>query len=99
MKLVMKRDQSRLHYWLNLITVTILSLVLTFFILVIYASNRWVQSHLHPARIIPTGASLVENNIPYEDIELTTKDGIELAAWYTPSKNGAVILVAQRQPT
>ena len=44
MKLVMKRNQSRLRYWLNLITVTVLSLALTFFILVIYASNRWVQS-------------------------------------------------------
>jgi fermentation-respiration switch protein FrsA (DUF1100 family) len=91
---VKKNNQSRLRYWLNLSAVTVLSLALTFFIIVIYASNRWVQSYLHPVRIIPTGAWLVENNIPYQEIELTTKDGIKLAAWYTPHENGAVILVA-----
>jgi fermentation-respiration switch protein FrsA (DUF1100 family) len=32
--------------------------------------------------------------IQYEDIALRTKDGVELAAWYTPSTNGAAILVA-----
>jgi uncharacterized protein len=90
----MKRNQSRLRYWLNLTTITVLSFALTFFILIIYASNRWVQSYLHPVRNISTGASLDENNISYQEIELTTKDGINLAAWYTPPQNGAVILVA-----
>lgn len=90
----MKQNKTRLRYWLNLLTLAVLSLALTFFILVIYASNRWVQSYRHPARIIPTGAWLVENDISYQEIELTTKDGIKLAAWYTPSENGSVILVA-----
>jgi uncharacterized protein len=98
----MKTNKTRLRYWLNLLTLAVLSLVLTFFILDIYASNRWVQSYRHPARIIPTGTGLVENNIPYQEIELTTKDGLKLAAWYTPPKpalstvegNGSVILVA-----
>jgi fermentation-respiration switch protein FrsA (DUF1100 family) len=90
----MKNKKSRLRYWLNLSAMTALLLILTFFIFVLYASNRWVQSYLHPARIIPTGAWLVENNISYEELELTTEDGVKLAAWYTPSKNGAVILVA-----
>ena len=90
----MKKNKSRLRYWLNLLSLAILSFALTFFILVIYASNRWVQSYRHPARIIPTGAWLVENDIPYQEIELTTHDGIKLAAWYTPTQNGSVILVA-----
>jgi dipeptidyl aminopeptidase/acylaminoacyl peptidase len=88
------KNQSCLRYWLNLSAMTVLSLTLTFFILVIYASNRWVQSHLRPARNIPTGALLVENNIPYQEVELTTEDGVKLAAWYTPPQNGKVILVA-----
>jgi fermentation-respiration switch protein FrsA (DUF1100 family) len=94
---VISNNKPRLRYWLNLITITILSLSLTFFILVIYASNRWVQSYLHPVRIIPTGDLLKKNNIPYQEIELTTQDGIKLAAWYTPPNaegSGAVILVA-----
>ncbi len=90
----MKNNKSRLRYWLNLLTLTVLSFVLTFFILVIYVSNRWVQTNRHPARIIPTGAWLVENDIPYQEIELKTNDDIKLAAWYTPPQNGSVILVA-----
>ena len=88
------KNKKNLRYWLNLITVTILSLSLSLFIVVLYASNQWIQSYLHPARIIPTGDSLKENNIPYQEIELTTKDGVKLSAWYTPPQNGAVILVA-----
>jgi fermentation-respiration switch protein FrsA (DUF1100 family) len=91
---VRSNNKSRLRYWLNLAIITILSFALTFFILVLYASNRWVQSYLHPARFIPTGNLLKKNNIPFQNIELTTKDGIKLAAWYTPSENGALILVA-----
>jgi uncharacterized protein len=93
----LKVNKTRKRYWLNLIIATILSLSLTFFILVLYASNRWAQSYLHPARIIPTGNWLMENNIPFEVIELTAEDGVKLAAWYTPPHaegSGAVILVA-----
>ncbi|MBK8824212.1 MAG: alpha/beta hydrolase [Anaerolineales bacterium] len=88
------KNKPRLRYWLNLTTVTVLSLALTFFILVFHASNRWTQSFLHPARYIPAGNWLKQNNIPYQEIELTAADGVKLAAWYTPPKNGAVILVA-----
>jgi fermentation-respiration switch protein FrsA (DUF1100 family) len=90
----MKNNRSRLRYWLNLTAITVLSFSLAFFILTLYMSNRWVQSYLHPARNIPTGAWLVENNIPYQEVELTTRDGIKLEAWYTPPQNNAVILVA-----
>ena len=88
------KNKPRLRYWLNLITITFFSLALTFFILVFHTSNRWAQSFLHPARDIPAGDSLKQNNIPYQEIELTAADGVKLAAWYTPPKNGAVILVA-----
>ena len=87
-------NKNRLRYWLNLITITVLSLALTFFMLVFYASNRWAQSFLHPTRYISTGNWLKENSISYQEIELTAEDGVKLAAWYTPPQNGAVILVA-----
>jgi dipeptidyl aminopeptidase/acylaminoacyl peptidase len=32
--------------------------------------------------------------VPYQDVTLKTADGLTLAAWYTPSTNGATILVA-----
>jgi fermentation-respiration switch protein FrsA (DUF1100 family) len=90
----MKNQKSRLRYWINLLTLAILSLSLAFLFFTIYASNRWAQSYLYPARIIPTGTWLAENNIPYREVKLTTTDDINLAAWYTPPQNGSVILVA-----
>jgi len=73
---------------------TALSLTLAFFILVIYASNRWVQSYLYPVRNFPPANWPATRNIAFQEVELTTKDGIKLAAWYTPPKNGSVVLVA-----
>ena len=32
--------------------------------------------------------------IPFESVTLTTEDGLNLSAWYTPPQNGAVILIA-----
>lgn len=49
---------------------------------------------MHPPRKIPPGTTLTEANIPFQRLELRTKDGISLAAWYTPPKNGVVILLA-----
>jgi fermentation-respiration switch protein FrsA (DUF1100 family) len=82
------------RYWLNLSAMTALSLALTFFILVVYASGRWAQNHRHPVRNVSTGEWLRENEISYQDAKLTTMDGLVLAAWYTPPQNGSVILVA-----
>jgi uncharacterized protein len=97
----MMNKRFGLRYWLNFIAVTVLSLSLGFFIITLYISNHLAQSYLHPARVIPSGNFLKQNNIPYQTIELTTQDGIKLAAWYTPPKpalssvegNGALILI------
>lgn len=58
-------------------------------------TNRWTKAALYPARHdLPTGDLLRSKNIPFETVTLTTKDGLKLAAWYTPPQNNAVILVA-----
>ena len=53
-----------------------------------------VNNALHPPRIIPPGNTLRKYKVPYQRVDLVTEDGIRLAAWYTPPKNGAVILLA-----
>jgi fermentation-respiration switch protein FrsA (DUF1100 family) len=53
-----------------------------------------VNNVLHPRRIIPPGNTLRKYAIPYETVNLMTSDGIRLAAWYTPPRKGAVILLA-----
>jgi dipeptidyl aminopeptidase/acylaminoacyl peptidase len=32
-------------------------------------------------------------NLPYEDVEITSPDGLKLAGWFVPSQNGAVIIM------
>jgi uncharacterized protein len=53
-----------------------------------------VNTYLHPPRTIATGDLLRAGHIEYQEIQLTTEDGIKLRAWYTPPKNGAVVLLA-----
>jgi hypothetical protein len=53
-----------------------------------------VNNALHPPRIIPPGNTLKKLNIPYQSIDLITEDGVRLSAWYTPPRNGVVILLA-----
>ncbi len=86
--------KSRARYWLNLFALTFLSLCLAVFIILAYAGERSMQAYLHPARFAPSDAFLKANNIPYQEIELTTQDGVKLSAWYTPPQNGVVILAA-----
>ena len=53
-----------------------------------------VNNALHPPRIIPPGNTLRKYKIPFQSLDLITTDGIRLSAWYTPPRNGAVILLA-----
>ena len=62
--------------------------------LTLLAGYAEVDNILRPPRNIPQGKTLRKYNIPYQNVELVTEDGIRLAAWYTPPKKGAVILVA-----
>lgn len=83
------------RYWLNLFFTTILFVLLGILALTLIFTNRWTQSILYPSsRISPTGDLLEAQGIPFEDVILTTEDGLELSAWYTPPQNGAVILIA-----
>ncbi len=82
------------RYVFNIFSTIIISLLCAILFLTAYYTYHWTQSILHPQRFIATGDSLKENNIEYQEVELITKDGLKLSAWYTPPKNGAVILLA-----
>lgn len=53
-----------------------------------------VNDALHPPRVVPPGTTLLEEGIAHQRIDLITEDGVRLAAWYTPPRKGAVILLA-----
>lgn len=59
-----------------------------------FTAYRLAHSYMHPPRVVATGEMLRANGINFETISLATEDEITLRAFYVPSKNGAVILVA-----
>jgi len=90
----MKQIHRGWQYWIRLVFVTILLLIAALGTSTVWLSYRQTDSYLHPTRNIASGELLRANGIEFQDIELITQDGIKLSAWYTPPKNGAVILVA-----
>ena len=49
----------------------------------------------HPPRLLHAKDDTpLRLGISYQEIVLTTRDGLKLAAWYTPPQNGVVVLVA-----
>jgi fermentation-respiration switch protein FrsA (DUF1100 family) len=90
----MKKKNTGRRYWLNLFSAVIISILIALLFLVLWISYRQTQGYLHPTRVIASGDLLRANNVEYQTIELTAEDGIKLRAFYTPSQNGVVILVA-----
>src|SRR5215216_3702726 len=62
--------------------------------LLVILSVAEVQNALHPPRLIPPVNTLRKYKVLYQPVNLMTEDGIRLSAWYTPPKNGVVILLA-----
>ena len=69
-------------------------ILLAFTSLLLGLSLYGLYDVLHPPRIIPPGTTLREENVSFQQVDLTTEDDIRLTAWYTPPKNGTVILLA-----
>lgn len=90
------------QYWLNLFIAAALALTIAMPGVVVFLGYRQAQAYLHPVRSVASGELLKANNIEYQEIELHTRDGVTLSAWYTPPEpalsgvegNGAVILLA-----
>ena len=88
----MKRRGRR--YWLNLLGFT-----LGLWALLLAGGTLWftyarTMAYIHPARQAATGQWLRQAGVQYEEVTLSTEDGLRLRAWYTAPRNGAVILVA-----
>lgn len=62
--------------------------------LIILLGFAEINEVLHPPRKVSSGTVLARWNIKYQSVDLLTDDGIRLSGWYTPPRNGAVILLA-----
>ena len=67
--------------------------LLALVVIIVFASVK-LNDALHPPRKISSGTVLAQWKIKYQPVDLMTEDGVRLSAWYTPPRNGAVILVA-----
>ncbi len=89
----MKRNTWR--YWLNLFGVALATLLLLSLGGLLWFSHWQALDYMHPQPLPPpSGELLRENGISFQEVELTTSDGVHLAAWYTSPQNSALILVA-----
>src|SRR5215213_624144 len=90
----MRSTESRWHYGARMILAVILSLLVTFTVTVVWVSYQQTSDYLHPARQTASGALLEASGIESQEVVLVTEDNVRISAWYTPPRNGAVILVA-----
>ncbi len=81
------------HYWRNLILFGLCIFLVSVTIGIGYQSYRTAYAFLHPTKV-HDNATPGNFGIPFQPIQLVTRDGLHLAAWYTPPQNGTVILLA-----
>jgi fermentation-respiration switch protein FrsA (DUF1100 family) len=81
-------------YWARLFFAFIAEAAIALAVLIAGLSYASVYRYLRPPRIIPPGYTLEERKVKFQAVDLITKDGIRLSTWYTPPKNGTVILLA-----
>lgn len=90
----MKPTYKGWQYWIKLTFTITLSLIFALSITIVLFSYQQAMVYVHPARRTASGDLLRANGIEFQEVELITEDNIKLSAWYTPPKNGAVILAA-----
>lgn len=88
------------RYYLNLLLFGLSVLTLGLAAGVLHLTHQHALGYVHPARMVrPADDTPARYGIPYQEITLTTSDGLRLRAWYTPPQNGAVVLVVHGYAT
>lgn len=91
----MRRPQRDARYWRNLTLFVLVVLGAVAVGTVIFSAHRLAQAYVTPVRYQADPADTpAQFGVAYQNLSLTTADGVSLQDWYTPSSNGAVILVA-----
>jgi uncharacterized protein len=79
-------DDSRRWRYLRRTLLAVAALVVGFEVV---AAMAFAYVFTHAARPVVPEAAL---GTPYEEVTFTTSDGLELAGWYIPSRNGAAVI-------
>ena len=89
MGIVMKRKRPA-WYYLNLITFALLCFIL--FGSTTYAGVMTI-AHTRPARASICCSTPSDWGFVYDNVTISTSDGLKLSGWYLPSKNGAAVIL------
>jgi hypothetical protein len=79
-------DESRRRRYLRRTLIGVAALVVWFEVVL---SIAFAYVYTHAARPVVPAAAL---GAPHDDVTFTTSDGLELAGWYIPSRNGAAVI-------
>jgi dienelactone hydrolase len=78
------------RYWLKLLIVGVIGgLLIGYLGYVIVAAEAYAQ----PAHASLGGITPLDRGLAYEDVTLTTNDGLSLKGWYLPSHNRAAVIL------
>ena len=82
------------YYWARLGLLFVVRAFVLWTVIMVVLGALEVNLVLHPPRKLSSGTVLAQWHIQYQPVDLLTDDGIHLSGWYTPARNGAVILLA-----
>ena len=80
--------------WTRLVFTYAVGILIALAVSMVVLGSVKLNEILRPPRRVSSGSVLAQWKISYQSVDLVTEDGIPLSAWYTPPRNGAVILVA-----
>lgn len=82
------------RYWLNLISFTLVAIVAGYFAYVYLGVSYFMaKGFTQPKRLAVCCFTPADKGLAYEEVELTTKDGVTIRGWYLPSQNRAAVIL------
>lgn len=82
------------RYWLNLIGFSLVAIVVGYFAYVYLGVSYFMaKGFTEPKRMEVCCVTPADKGLAYEDVELTTKDGVTIRGWYVPSQNRAAVIL------
>ena len=87
-----RQNRTWLRYLLNLGLFTLMLGTVTTAALLVLFSYRSAELYTHPNRVAPSRTP-AQVGLTYQDARLLTEDGLHLAAWYVPGRNGAAVIM------
>jgi acetyl esterase/lipase len=90
----MNAPRGSRRYWLNLIGFTLVMIVVGYFACVYLGVSYFMaRGFTQPKRLAVCCFTPADMGYAYEDVELTTKDGVTIRGWYIPSQNRAAVIL------